>query len=88
MSYESIEPCIVCGMNYSKMVCYHHIYTRKARPEFENEDWNKIPVCQKHHNEFHSKGTHYMSQKYDSVAKWLKMYDWNYDSFLLKWTHE
>ena len=85
MSYESDSPCVVCGKQGQGMICYHHIYTRKAYPEFSSKSWNMISVCQNHHNEFHNKGTDYMASTYPSVLKWLQDNEWMRLDFLKKW---
>lgn len=76
---------MICGHNAEREVCYHHILTRKARPDLKNEPKNMISVCQLHHNEFHSLGTREMSRKYPSVLNWLLANDWVYDGFSQKW---
>lgn len=60
------------------MVCYHHIYTRKAHPELENEPWNLMPLCQAHHNEIHSMGSNRFAQKYARATKWFKENGWHF----------
>ena len=88
MSYESHEPCICCGRQESGFVCYHHLYTRKAYPEFSEREWNKIPVCQEHHNQFHNKGIDFMARKFKSVEQWLEKNNWLRLSLTKKWVHK
>jgi hypothetical protein len=86
MSYQTNDPCAACGLQGDGLVCEHHLFTRKAYPELSEADFNRIPVCLFHHNEFHTKGTSFMAQKYTGVKIWLEMYGWTYDSFFKKWT--
>jgi hypothetical protein len=85
MNYKSSKPCVCCKLNTDNMICFHHLLTRKTYPEHENKDWNKISVCQKHHNEFHNKGISYMAEKYVDVLSWLLFNNWYKDNF--KWRH-
>jgi 5-methylcytosine-specific restriction endonuclease McrA len=77
--------CIVCGKQGEGLVTFHHLHTRKARPDLINEPKNKIPVCQQDHNSFHAKGTDYMAEKYPKVKAWLINRGWEKDTFLGKW---
>lgn len=86
-NYKSDKPCIVCRESGDGKVTYHHLYTRKTYPEYEDEIWNKIPVCQKHHNEFHAKGTNWMAMRYTTIQSWIERNGWEYSQFLGKWTH-
>lgn len=73
---ESSYPCVCCGLSERGMVCYHHLLTQKAHPGHALEKWNKISVCQKHHNEFHNMGITYMANKYSGVKIFLESHDW------------
>lgn len=88
MSYKSDKPCQACGLDQEDRVCYHHLFTRKVYPEFSELPWNQIPVCQIHHNEFHSKGTFHMANKYPNVKNWLENNGWFYDEFIKKYRRE
>lgn len=88
MNYQSDEPCVACGEAGESRVCYHHLFTRKVYPEFAGNDWNKIPVCQGHHNEFHSKGIVHMSEKYIEVMRWLYKNDWFFCEVVKKFRRE
>lgn len=81
MSYKSDMPCVCCGRQDENSVCFHHIATRKAFPEHSEAHWNKISVCQAHHNEFHSYGTAKMSRLYRSVEAWLFVNGWKVNEF-------
>lgn len=83
-NFQSNESCIACGTMMTQRT-YHHIYTRKAYPEFTHEPWNKISLCLKCHNEWHNKGTDFMANKYENVMKWLNFNGWEYVEFLKKW---
>lgn len=84
-NFEANLPCIVCKQEGEGRVTFHHLFTQRVYPEFKNEEWNCIEVCQEHHNEFHNKGTVYMAQKYLPVYFWLIGHDWFFDDFLKKW---
>lgn len=75
--------CIICGDNAEE----HHLKTRKAHPELEHKDFNKIPVCRTHHRMFHDKGTNYMAANYYAVLNWLSNHNWSYDDVTLRWEH-
>jgi len=76
VNYQAAVPCVVCGKSGAGMVCYHHVYTRKAYPEFSDETWNLIPVCLWHHNEAHRIGNVSMARKYESFNNWLIQNGW------------
>lgn len=84
-NFEANEPCCCCGLEVEGMVCYHHIYTRKAHMELQHVSWNKIPVCLFHHNEFHSHGNSHMIDKYKGAKRWFENNGWYKD--LGKWHH-
>lgn len=86
--WESNEPCICCMKNGKGMTCYHHLYSRKAYPEFSNKEWNKISVCQEHHNMFHNKGISFMANKFTRVRGFLIKHKWKTKPFQSKWFHE
>ena len=85
---EADEPCIVCGKEGEGLVTYHHLFTQKVYPEFAHHEWNRIPVCQKHHNEFHAKGTVHMAEKYLKVHLWLIKREWFYCETVKKWRRD
>ena len=87
-NFKSSEPCIVCKNSKDGEVCLHHLFTKRVYPEFSEEDWNLIPVCQKCHNMFHSKGTVYMAENFPSVKKWLIDHGWYFCEFNKKWRRE
>jgi 5-methylcytosine-specific restriction endonuclease McrA len=76
-NYKSDKPCIVCGECRDGYVCYHHIYSRKAFPEFKSSTWNMMPLCQKHHNEAHAMSDSKFAAKYKSVSDWLELNGWH-----------
>jgi hypothetical protein len=75
--------CVLCGSPAE----HHHLKTRKAHPEYEHKDWNKIAVCRKHHRMFHDKGTKYMADTFEFVTDWLKHHKWYYDEVLMRYEH-
>lgn len=76
--YKSDKPCIVCGESKDNCVTYHHLYTRKAHPEYSEETWNLMPLCFIHHAEIHSIGTNKFAQKYKTANDWLKNNGWGF----------
>jgi hypothetical protein len=87
-NFMAHEPCVACGTEGDGLVCYHHIYTRKAYPEATHKPWNQIPVCLLHHNLFHTKGTSHMASEFSSVKEWLENHGWEYDQFFTRWGRE
>ena len=85
MNFQSDSSCVVCGESGTGKVCYHHLLTRKARPDLTNEPRNMISVCQRHHNEFHSKGIGYMANKFPLVKEWLISNGWHICELTNKW---
>jgi hypothetical protein len=75
-NYQTELACIVCGWRVGGMVTYHHVYTRKAYPEYLTSEFNLMPLCAWHHNETHSIGTVSFSKKYSSVNDWLISKGW------------
>lgn len=76
MKYKSDQPCVVCSEGRENYVTLHHIYSRKAFPEFASSTWNMIPVCQYCHDLFHSKGDKTMMEKFISVRRWMELNGW------------
>lgn len=87
MKFTAKLPCVCCGENGENRVCLHHIYTKKAYPEYKYKAWNLLPVCQKCHNECHAQGTPFMANKYWKVKTWLISNGWEFDEFSRKWRH-
>jgi hypothetical protein len=88
-TYETNQPCIVCGMEGQGMVTFHHIKTRKAYPHLENKSWNKIPACAWCHVPgFHQKGLSYMAKTFHQVRFWLEKNGWYYEKKIGKWFHD
>jgi hypothetical protein len=87
MNFKASEPCAACGLDGDNMVCYHHIYTQKAYPEFKFEKFNLVPMCQKHHNEIHSSSLRTMAVKYPGIKDFLVNNGYEFNEFLGKWTH-
>lgn len=75
-NYESKEPCLVCNLNQSKMVTYHHIKTRKSGGT--DDSHNLMPLCLWHHNEVHSIGLVSFSKKYPNVNNFLLCNGWEF----------
>jgi hypothetical protein len=74
--YKSEKPCIICGECRDGYVCYHHVYSRKAFPEYAKSHWNMMPLCQKHDNEAHTMSDGKFAAKYKNVADWLELNGW------------
>ena len=86
MSWQSDEPCIACG-TMSVDRCYHHIYTRKAHPEFINESWNLFSCCAKCHEYLHKVGMLKASENNTKIKKWLFENGWNICQLRKTWRH-
>lgn len=84
-NFKSIEKCTVCETSFDGFVCLHHIYTRKAYPEFSESKWNLMPLCLWHHNEVHKSGTVSFSKKYNDANDWLIMNNWKL--IMGRWMH-
>jgi hypothetical protein len=84
-NFKASEKCTVCEMNKDGFVCFHHVYTRKAWPEFANEKFNLMPLCLWHHNEIHKMGTVSFSKKYSFANDWLIVNNWKL--IMGKWMH-
>ena len=92
-NFKADYPCTACGLEGDGYVCYHHLHTQKAHSEQSVESWNLIPVCLKHHNEFHNRGAIHMSEKYRNVNKWLLDNGWyrlklNENDISESWMHD
>jgi 5-methylcytosine-specific restriction endonuclease McrA len=77
-NFKSEKPCIVCGESRDGYVCFHHIYSRKAFPEYVRSHWNLMPLCQQHHNEAHSMADRHFATKYKAVSDWLELNGWEF----------
>jgi len=65
------KPCLVCN----KIPAYpHHIRSRGAGGP--DEPWNLIPLCQKHHSEWHQEGWFTFLHTHTKVVKVLDAYGW------------
>jgi 5-methylcytosine-specific restriction endonuclease McrA len=84
-NFKSNKPCIVCGISVDGAVTFHHIFTRKSRPDLTYAEQNLISVCAKHHNMFHAKGTNYMANTFNSVKEFLIENGWEFNDYLKKW---
>lgn len=65
---------------------FHHIYTRGSGGP--DEIWNMIPICFKHHEEWHKVWTTKMAKKYPQVKDWLLKQGWFFDKNQKKWINE
>jgi 5-methylcytosine-specific restriction endonuclease McrA len=85
-NFKTDKSCVACGEQGENRVCLHHVKTRGSGGS--NNSHNLMPLCQKHHNEIHQKGTPHMAKKYFLLGLWLISNGWNFDDYLGKWTHE
>lgn len=78
---------MACGSELEDGISYHHIFTRKVYPEFQDMEWNKISLCDKncHVPGAHQKGMVFMANKYPSVKKWMIEHGWFFCEFVGKW---
>ena len=67
-NFQSNLPCEVCGQTIQDNY-FHHILTKKSRPDVKYKEFNLISVCQEHHNDFESKGNNTMSKIYPHIRK-------------------
>lgn len=87
MNYKTSEPCTACGLTSDSMVCYHHIKTRKAYPEYASEKRNMMPLCHTHHAMIHSIGITEMASRFTNVKKFLENNGFYFDTkWRVKWT--
>ena len=87
MSYQTDLPCAACA-TIMRQRTFHHVYTRKSRPDLSEFSRNKMPLCLEHHNLIHAQGTTYMSNKFLGVRVWLEKNGWYFCSFQKKWRLE
>ena len=87
MSFQTEQPCAACKTIFRQRT-FHHVYTRKSRPDLVELTNNKMPLCLEHHNMIHAKGTTYMSEKYIGVRLWLHEHKWYFCSVVKKWRLE
>ena len=85
VTWKSDFPCISCGMNIQN--CFHHVYTRKAYPEFQNENWNLMSLCSMCHNSIHRYGTSEFAKRNENVYRWLVDNGWEKCQLTGKWKH-
>lgn len=83
-NFEAKEPCVICLKFGKGLVCYHHIWTRKAHPEYAMAKWNLFPCCFMCHQLMHSKPLSEIAEKNKDVKKWLMKNDWKF--IANKWT--
>ncbi len=87
MNWKSDQPCVVCGINDEDRVCFHHLFSRKAYPEFQNEKWNLLPVCAVHHDRCHKDFNKLVKENF-KLELWLIKNDWYFDEIKGSWKHE
>ena len=88
MNWASNTQCTACGLDGEGKVCLHHLYSRKAFPEHQNESWNLLPLCFKCHELIHRKGITHMAMKYKNVHEFLIVNNWHVCPLTWKWRHE
>jgi hypothetical protein len=76
--------CVATGKHGAE---YHHLFTRKASPELENEPYNKIPLSRQCHIECHALGLTHFANKYSKVKQWLDLHEWTFCPITMKWTN-
>lgn len=75
--------CIITGRKADE----HHVWSRKAFPEFASKYWNKMPLSRSKHQEIHAIGIKAMATKYKQVKEWLENNGWYYDDVIMRWQH-
>lgn len=86
-NFEADCPCTTCGTYGEGLVCFHHILTQKAHPEFKHCDWNQLPLCLICHNKIHSMPLSQFVEKNPVLRKWLIDHEWELCTFSNKWRH-
>lgn len=66
-------PCTINDEECYGPVQAHHVTTRGARGGDEKE--NLMPLCQRHHADWHFKGPGWMIKTHTSVVEWLEFYE-------------
>jgi hypothetical protein len=64
------EGCVCCGV---KPVELHHLHTRKAHGGHAHIPENVLPVCRRHHREFHDRGISRVVADYGLADRLIKM---------------
>jgi 5-methylcytosine-specific restriction endonuclease McrA len=77
--------CVVCGRQGEGLVTFHHLLVKRTHSHLKHDPRNLIPVTQDCHNQFHSKGTDYMAEKYPAVKKWLINRGWQKCELMGRW---
>ncbi len=73
--------CEVCGKKEG--VCGHHVKSKGSGGD--DEPSNLIPLCQEHHNQIHSRGLLFMSERYPQIKDALTERGWTLMGS--KWVH-
>lgn len=76
INWSTQEPCACCGIVTENGNAKHHVLSRKAYREFQDEAWNCSPLCLMHHNMIHSKGISEMAKRFPGFKSWLELNGW------------
>jgi hypothetical protein len=87
-NWKTDKPCTVCYKQTENGNAIHHVYTRKAWPECENESWNHFPCCFSCHTMMHSKPMSFLVKRYPQIKEWLLENNWYEDKTKGSWKHE
>ena len=68
-SYQDMS-CAICFIRGGGRICGHHIKPKGSGGHDHTK--NLIPVCHKHHMEFHNKGLRYVINTYDTAKEYLE----------------
>lgn len=66
------KPCLACGAPGPSDV--HHIKSRGSGGT--DNPWNVLPLCRKHHSEWHQVGGKKFLKQYADVETYLKALGW------------
>lgn len=80
MKWQTDKPCVACGRVTENGNALHHILTRKAFSEFQNEPWNTLPLCFFCHEKIH-RGMNKFVNENPRVKEWLVNNGWQYNDF-------
>lgn len=86
-NFKTDEPCIGCRKETEGGNCLHHVYTKKAYPQFKYELWNLMPLCFRCHELVH-RSLNIFVKKRRGVEKWLTENGWYFSESRDKWVRD
>lgn len=86
-NFKTDKPCVSCGLVGENMVCLHHVYSKKAYPEYKFCVWNLMPLCFSDHEKIHRKPLIETTKENKRIESWLINNHWYICEFTNKWRH-